>query len=311
MAALALVLARYTGQDDIAIGTANAGRNRPELETLVGLLVNMNVLRFDLSGDPTFGELIGRVARVIAEAHDHGEVPFAKVVERLRPPRDPSRNPLFQIAFGLVPGQLLQRVELPGVAGEIVAGDLVSAPFDIAINVLEAESAVTVQLEYAVDVFDRWRVVGLVGHLEAVLAAVAADAGLRVSQVGLLSAAERERVLAGWQGEVREYRRELVQVLVAEQAARTPGAEAVVFGDEVLSYAELEERAGAVAGVLGGLGVGAGDVVGVAECTAEQIAVAAAAARLQQAGRRLCRWIRRIRRSGWGGFWVIAGRGWR
>jgi nonribosomal peptide synthetase DhbF len=264
LAGFNVVLARYTGQEDIVIGTATGGRDRPELEPLIGLFTNMVVLRTDLSGDPTFGELLARVKEITLAAYDHEGAPFAKVVERLRPPRDPSRNPLFQIAFGLVPGQLLQRVELPGVAGEIVAGDLVSAPFDIAINVLEAESAVTVQLEYAVDVFDRWRVVGLVGHLEAVLAAVAVDAGLRVSQVGLLSAVERERVLAGWQGEVRGYRRELVHVLVAEQAARTPGAEAVVFGDEVLSYAELEERAGAVAGVLGGLGVGAGDVVGVA-----------------------------------------------
>ncbi len=262
MAALALVLARYTGQDDIVMGTANGGRNRPELETLVGLLVNMNVLRFDLSGDPTFGELIAQVARVTAEAHDHGEVPFAKVVERLRPPRDPSRNPLFQVAMDMRPGA--GTWESAGLRLRMTDIDPGTARFDLAINAVDEPDGLTLWVEYAVDVFDRWRVEGLVGHLEAVLGAVAADAGLRVSQVGLLPAGERERVLAGWQGEVREYRRELVHVLVAEQAARTPGAEAVVFGDEVLSYAELVARAGAVAGVLGGLGVGAGDVVGVA-----------------------------------------------
>ncbi|HLJ99327.1 MAG TPA: amino acid adenylation domain-containing protein [Streptosporangiaceae bacterium] len=264
MSAFNVVLARYTGQEDIVTGTAASGRDRTELEPIIGFFTTMVVLRCDLSGDPTFREVLTRVRDVTLAASEHQGVPFAKVVERVRPPRDPSRNPLFQVCFGLLPNQMLQRLEAPGLTGEIVTGEADTARFDIAINVLETDTSVTVQLEYASDLFDRWRMAGLAGHLEAVLGAVAADPGLRVSQVGLLSGAERERVLSGWQGEVRGYRRELVHALVAGQAAVTPDGVAVVFGGESLSYAELERRAGVVAGLLRGLGAGPGDVVGVA-----------------------------------------------
>jgi amino acid adenylation domain-containing protein len=268
MAALALVLARYTGQDEIVVGTTNDGRDRPELERLVGLLINMNVLRLDTSGDPTFSELIRRTGRVIGEARDHGEVPFAKVVERVRPSRDPSRNPLFQVAMDMRPGAGDR--QSAGVRMEMAGLDPGTSRFDIAISAVDEPSGpdgpggLTLWVEYASDLFDRWRMAGLAGHLEVVLGAVAADPGLRVSQVELLSRVERERVLAGWQGEVRGYRRELVHALVADQAAATPGGRAVVFREESLSYAELERRAGVVAGLLRGLGVGVGDVVGVA-----------------------------------------------
>jgi amino acid adenylation domain-containing protein len=264
MSAFNVVLARYTGQEDLVTGTATSGRDRAELEPIIGFFTNMVVLRTDLSGDPAFREVLTRVRDVTLAASEHQGVPFASVVERVRPPRDPARNPLFQVCFGLLPSQMLQRIEMPGLTGQIITGDMDSARFDIAINVLETGTSVTVQLEYASDLFDRWRMEGLARHLEAVLGAVAADPGLRVSQVGLLSPAERELVLDRWQGEVRGYRRELVHALVAGQAAATPGGEAVTFAGESLSYAELEQRAGIVAGVLRGLGAGAGDVAGVA-----------------------------------------------
>jgi nonribosomal peptide synthetase DhbF len=262
MAALAVVLARYTGQDDVAVGTANPGRDRPGLENLVGLLANMNVLRFGMSGNPSFGELIGRVARVTAAAREHGDVPFAKVVERLGVARDPSRNPLFQVAMDLRPGA--RAVESAGLRMELVRAGQGTSRFDVAITAVDEQDQLTLWVEYATDLFDRWRVEGLVRHLVRVLDGGTADPGVRVSQVDLLSPAERRLVLSEWQGERREYRRELVHVMIAEQAARTPEAPAVVFNGQTLTYGELERRAGVVAGLLAERGVAPGDVVAVA-----------------------------------------------
>jgi amino acid adenylation domain-containing protein len=263
MAAFNVVLARYTGQDQIVLGTATGGRERKEVEPLIGLFTNMVVLRTDLSGDPAFRDVLARAKEVTLAAYDHESVPFAKVVERLRPARDPSRNPLIQIAFGLVPSEMLQQLAMPGLTGEIVTGDQVTSRLDIAINVMESESAVTIQLEYATDLFDRARMERMVGHLVSVLREVAEDPGLRVSEAGLLSAAEREQVLSQWQGQPRPYRRELVHALVAEQAAATPDAAAVVFGDASLTYAELAGSARALARALRQRGVDRGDMVAV------------------------------------------------
>ncbi|HZR48716.1 MAG TPA: condensation domain-containing protein, partial [Streptosporangiaceae bacterium] len=180
VAALKAVLARWTGLDDIVIGTADSGRFRPELEPMVGCLINMMALRTDLSGDPSFAELASRVSAGLAEAMNHRGVPLDMIVERLNLPRDPSRNPLFQIAIDIQQAAAFEW-ELPGCVIEPVEGESTTSRFDMAINTYETPAGLAFRVEFAADLFDRSRVERLLGHLERVLRAVAADAGVRVS----------------------------------------------------------------------------------------------------------------------------------
>ena len=265
MAAFNVVMSRYTGQEDVVLGTATAGRELPELKGMVGFFTNMVVLRNDLSGDPTFAEILRRVRDVTLAAYAHQELPFEKVVERVAPRRDPSRNPLFQVAIGLLPPEpadeeaggsgLRMSVMTPGTGG---------SRFDIAINVAEYQDEMRVWMEYATDLFDEPRMWRMAGHFEQVLRAVAADPTARLSQLPVLTEAERQQVLHEWQGPVKEYRRVPIHQLIAEQAERAPEAVAAVCAGARLSYGELERRAGLLARYLRSRGVGREDVVGVA-----------------------------------------------
>jgi amino acid adenylation domain-containing protein len=264
-AAFCAVLARYSGQEDIAVGTTALGRDRPELEGLVGLFVNMVVLRADLSGDPSFAELLARVREVTLGAYDHQEVPFEKVVERVQPARDPSRNPLFQVGLQLL-GEATGggALSLPEVAVEAITADLGRARFDLSVTFSEGEEALGVLVEYSTELFGRPRVQRLVSHLRRVLEAVAAEPGLRLSQLPLLSGAEREELLALGRGPEPPYRRDPVHVVIAEVARRHPEVVAAVFEDAELTYAELDRRADRLARYLRASGVGHQDVVAVA-----------------------------------------------
>ncbi|HEX5495961.1 MAG TPA: amino acid adenylation domain-containing protein, partial [Mycobacteriales bacterium] len=260
-AAMTLLLCRYTGQEDIVTGTASAGRDHPQVEKLIGFFTNMVVLRNDLSGNPTFAELLARTRAVTVEAFDHQSAPYDQVVERLNPPRDLSRNPLFQVAMDLQPGGF--GFTLPGVQAELVGLEQGTARFDIAINVFEESDGLLVSAEYATDLFDHARMERMLGHFEQVLAAVVADPSVRLSRVRLLSPAERDQVLARWQGEVRDYPREPVHVQFARQARRDPDAVALVYRGKSVTYGELAGRAGLLARYLRSVGTGPGDVVGI------------------------------------------------
>ncbi|HET8680255.1 MAG TPA: amino acid adenylation domain-containing protein [Micromonosporaceae bacterium] len=266
MAAFNVVMSRYTGQEDVVIGTATAGRELPELKGMVGFFTNMVVLRTDLSGDPTFAEILRRARDVTLAAYAHQELPFEKVVERVAPRRDPSRNPLFQVAIGLMPPEpegaevgggsdLRVSMMTPGTGG---------SRFDIAINVAEHPDTLRVWMEYATDLFDEARMWRMAGHFEQVLRAVVADPELPLSRVPMLTGAERKQVLHEWQGPVKEYRRVPIHQLIAEQAEQAPEAVAAVCAGEQLRYGELERRAGLLARYLRSRGVGHSDVVGVA-----------------------------------------------
>ena len=263
VAALKAVLSRWTGLEDIVIGSADSGRFRPELEPMVGCLINMVALRTDLSGDPTFAELAGRVSAAIAEAMSHRGVPLEKIVERLHLPRDPSRNPLFQIAIDIQKEEAFGW-ELPGCVMQPVETGLGTSRFDMAINTYETSVGLAFRAEFATDLFDRSRVERLLGHVERVLRAVAGDPGLRVGELPLLGEEERLLVSQRWQGAVAEQPGEPVHVQVAARAAADPGAVAAVAGARSLSFGELDRLSGLVAGRLAAMGVVAGDVVAVA-----------------------------------------------
>ncbi|HEX5495661.1 MAG TPA: amino acid adenylation domain-containing protein, partial [Mycobacteriales bacterium] len=264
LAGFEVLLSRYTGQDDLVVGTATAGRNRPAYEALVGFFVNMVVLRADLSGNPSFADVLGRVREMTLDAYEHQDVPFEKVVEAVAPRRDASRNPLFQVAFGLLPPSGARTARFDGleVAPHVVNPG--TARFDLSVNVSETDEGLSLWLEYATDLFDQPRMVRLLDHFEQVLRAVVADPSVRLSRVPLLTDTESRAVLVDWQPVARPYRRELVHAMVVEQAERTPEAVAATFEGESISYAELEHRSGLLARHLRGLGVGPGDVVGIA-----------------------------------------------
>jgi amino acid adenylation domain-containing protein len=275
MTGFVVVLARYSGQDDVAVGTAVLGRSRPELEGLIGFFVNAVVVRSDVAGDPTLAELLGRVGEVVLEALDHQDVPFEKVVERVAPLRVAGRNPLFQVFLQLVAGGVVGRgLELAGVTVEPEVVDLGRSRFDLGVTVSEEVEGLGVSVEYATDVFDRWRVEGLVAHFERVLWALVDDVSVRVSQVELLSPGERAELVEAGCGRAVEVRARPLHVVVGERAAAVPDAVAVVFEGREMSYRELDRRAQQLAGLLRRRGVGPGEVVGVALERGPEVVVA-------------------------------------
>lgn len=262
-AGLAATLSRYTGATDIVAGTTSPGRTRPELEPMIGFFVNLVVLRTDLSGDPTFDEITARATRTVLDAMDHQDTPFDKVVEAVAAKRDPSRNPLFQVGLDLLSGALLD-FDFPGLTTEFLDIDIAAARFDIAINTYEEPDGLTLRIEYATDLFDHATIERFAGHLGRILDAGATQPKLRLSELSMIDAAERGALLALATGEQRAYRSGTLPELVGEVATRQPEAPAIVAGGEVVSYAELRDRAMALAHRLRELNVTPGATVGIA-----------------------------------------------
>ncbi|MEV0391014.1 non-ribosomal peptide synthase/polyketide synthase, partial [Nonomuraea sp. NPDC050643] len=266
-AALAVLLSRLGAGVDIPIGSTNAGRTDEALEELVGFFVNTLVLRADLSGDPTFLELLGQVQESSLAAFDHQDVPFERLVEELAPSRSMARHPLVQVMLNLQnTGEAA--LELPGVRAEGLPAGESAAKFDLEVLVGEvfdangASAGLRGSVVAAADLFDRGSVEVLVARLTRVLAAVTAEPRMRLSGVELLDDEERRRVLEEWNGTAGDVGASVVELFEA-QAVRTPGAVAVVCGGAEFSYGEVGERADRLARVLVSEGVGVESVVGV------------------------------------------------
>ena len=263
-AAYNLVLSRYSGQEDIPVGVPMLGRPEPELEAVVGLFINMVVLRSDLSGDPTFAELIERTADLNLDLYEHQEVPFHFVVDRVAPVRDPDRNPLFQVGMQILGGSNSgENLTLPDVETEFVPLASLGSRFDIAMNIIDNGTTLRAAAEYSSDMFDEWRIEAMLGHLETVIRTAAANPDLKLSQIPTVTAAEAEELLSVGRGEVVEYGQQPLHVAVAEVAARQPEATAVVCNGVELSYRELDRRAGQLARHLRAKGLRHGQVVAV------------------------------------------------
>lgn len=196
-AACNLVLSRYSGLEDIPTGIPMLGRPEPELEAVVGMFVNMVVLRSDLSGDPTFSELIARIAYGILDLYDHQEVSFNQVVDAVQPVRAPNRNPLFQVSLQLLGASTSgENLRMPEVVAEFVPETSLESRFDIALNLIDTGSSLRASVEYSSDMFDRWRMEAMLTHLEVVLRTAAANPGLPLSQIPIVTNAEAERLLS-------------------------------------------------------------------------------------------------------------------
>ncbi|GAA2061956.1 non-ribosomal peptide synthase/polyketide synthase [Catenulispora yoronensis] len=264
-AAWTALLSRYSGQDDVVVGTPVANRNRAEIEDLIGFFVNTLVLRTDLSGDPTFTDLVSRVRRTALAAYAHQDLPFEQLVDVLQPDRDRSRSPLFQVLFNYSALEGGTRESEPDARSESDAAlsGGVRAKFDLRLMFSDDDGALSAALEFSSALFDRSTVERMAGHLVSLLDAVAADAAVRVSELPLLTADERQD-LSGWNDTATPVPAAAgVHELIAAQAVERPDAPAVEFDDVSLTYAELDAASNRLARHLRTLGVGPEAVVGL------------------------------------------------
>ncbi|WP_081983465.1 non-ribosomal peptide synthetase [Streptacidiphilus albus] len=252
-----LLLSKYSGQEDIAVGTPIAGRNRAEIEDMIGFFVNTLVMRTDLSGDPTFTELLDRVKDTALGAYDHQDLPFERLVEELAPDRDLSRNPLFQTMFVLQNTPDTHAWDLPGLTVEPRTVTAPSAKFDLTLTVHDAAAGdLRASVEYRTDLFDQASVTRLVGHFRSLLAAATATPGAPLSELDMLTEPERQQLTVEWNRTAARYPdTATVHQLFEQRVASAPDAVAVHSPGTILTYRQVNERANQLAHHLRGLGV--------------------------------------------------------
>jgi amino acid adenylation domain-containing protein/non-ribosomal peptide synthase protein (TIGR01720 family) len=256
LAAFQTLLHRYTGQPDILVGTPIAGRTRPEVERLIGFFVNTLVLRADMRGGPSFRDLLTQVRHRAVAAYANQDLPFETLVDELALERDLSRTPLFQVMF-LLQTDALQSLRLQDLTVRQVETPIEAAKFDLTLYVSESGQGLNGSIEYNTDLFDASTIDGMCGHFETLLAGVAADPNCPVSELPLLSDAERRQLLVEWNDTRVEWPEdECLHELIEAQVRRSPDAVAVVAADRQLTYRELNRKANQLARCLRSLGVG-------------------------------------------------------
>ncbi|MBI4524347.1 MAG: amino acid adenylation domain-containing protein [Deltaproteobacteria bacterium] len=263
LAALQTLLHRYTGQDDIVVGSPIAGRNRLETEGLIGFFVNTLVFRTDLSGNPTFRELLHRVKEEALHAYEHQDLPFERLVEALNPDRDRGRTPLFQVMFAVqnVPRRAL---EMPGLVAAPIEIESLTAKFDLFAAFVERDQQQTMRIEYNTDLFDDATIRRMTVHFQTLLESVVANLHERISELPMLTEAEKHQLLVEWNDTEKEYPKDrCIHELFEEQVKRTPEAVAVVFEGQELSYRDLNAKANRLAHHLRRRGVGPETLVAI------------------------------------------------
>ncbi|MEU0149801.1 amino acid adenylation domain-containing protein [Streptomyces sp. NPDC006288] len=280
LAAFQVLLSRYTGSGDIAVGTPVSGRDRPETEEMLGLFLNTLVLRTDLSGDPGFAEVLTRLREGALDDYGHQEVPFERLVNALAPERDPSRTPLFATMF-LWEGAGGQDAARTGDSAEgtltvdpTAVGET-TAKFDLTLSLTERpDGSLSGGLNYATALFDPATAERMAGHFTRLLASAVADPDAPVTGLELMSEPERQQVLHDWNDTATRFPGGTLHGMFEAQAAATPQAVAVTDEAGELSYAELDRRANAVAAELLALGAGPGTVTGVCLDRSRELLVA-------------------------------------
>ncbi|HEX2207305.1 MAG TPA: amino acid adenylation domain-containing protein [Longimicrobium sp.] len=273
LGAFQLLMARWSGQDDVVVGSPVAGRGRAETEGMIGLFVNTLALRTDLSGDPHFREVIRRVRQAALGAFAHQELPFERLVDELKVERSLSRHPLFQVAFSVQqPGEF---PPFGPVATRLEPGENGTAKFDLAVSVEPEGDGFVGGIQYAADLFDHGTAERMGEHFTALVALLVADPDRPVSRLpGLLRGEERRRVLEEWSGVDHPYPPRPIHHLLAEQAARAPDAPALRFRGRTVTYGELDESANRLAHHLAARGTGRECVVGVVAERAPETVIA-------------------------------------
>jgi amino acid adenylation domain-containing protein len=262
LAAFQTMLGRFANQDDVVVGTPIANRTRRETEDLIGFFVNTLVMRTDLSGNPSFRELLGRVREVALQAYAHQDVPFEKLVEELKPERSLGHMPLFQVLFAAqnAPNSGLT---LPALELQEFSIDIQTAKFDLSLYTDESSEGLRLIFEYNTDLFDAATIERMSRNFETLLAGIVANPDQRLGNLPLLDEAERHQLLVEWTDTRVDYPFRCIHELFEEQATKTPDDVAVIFEAEQITFKELDQRANQLAHYLQRHGVGPETVVAI------------------------------------------------
>jgi surfactin family lipopeptide synthetase A len=260
LAAFKTLLYRYTEQEDIVVGTVSAGRNRPEIEGLIGFFLNTLVLRTDMSGSPSFRQLLGRVREITLGAYAHEDLPFEKLIQTLQPDRNLSHNPLFQVAFVLEPpmpslncGWTMSQLDI----------QTDTAKLDLTLELDERPEGIIGRFEYNTDLFEASTISRMIGNFQTLLEGIVADPDKRLWELPLLTVAQQQQLVALNNTKADYPLEACIHQLFEAQVERTPDAVAVVFENEQLTYRELNRRANQLAHHLQKLGVQPEMLVGI------------------------------------------------
>ncbi|MEH2311073.1 MAG: amino acid adenylation domain-containing protein [Nostoc sp.] len=256
------LLHRYTGSDDIVVGTPLANRDRLELEGLIGFFVNTLVLRTDLSGNPSFQQLLSRVRQLTLQAYTHPDLPFEELVKTLQPQRDLSHTPLFQVMF-VLENAPISEVELTGLTLSPLATEKTTAKFDLTLFIKNTPSGLIAIWQYNTDLFDPCTIKRMAGHFVTLLESIVTNPQQQISQLPLLTQVEQQQLLVWNNTQVDYPRDQSIHQLFEEQVGRTPDAVAVEFGNQQLTYHQLNCYANQLAHYLKSLGVKADVLVGL------------------------------------------------
>lgn len=256
-AALDTLIYRYTGNDDVLVGIPLADRDLPSLQSVVGYLLRVHVLRSRLSGEMTFRDLLKQVQKAALQLYLHRAVPFDQVVQKLQPVRNQSYTPVFQVMLNWRDrDQMLPFIGLEGLAIDSLMAAAATTKFDLLFVATDIGDEIWLELEFNTDIFERDRMTRMLGHYQTLLESVAADNALPLAEIPLLKANERQQVLYDWNDTRAEFPNDrCVHQLFEDQVKRTPDAPAVFFEGSSLSYAELNRRANQLAHYLRDLGV--------------------------------------------------------
>ncbi|AVO54972.1 non-ribosomal peptide synthase/polyketide synthase [Ectopseudomonas mendocina] len=275
LASFQTLLHRYSGQSDIRVGVPIANRTRVETERLIGFFVNTQVLKAEFDLNTRFDALLQQVKRTALEAQAHQDLPFEQLVEALQPQRSLSHSPLFQVMYNHQSAGKDATLELPELCVEVLGRSSATAQFDLTLDTYESGDGLSASLIYATSLFERETVERLALHWRNLLEAICREAGQRVGELALLAPVELDLLLERWDQSGLDYPKQpFVHQLISEQARRVPEAIAVLFGEQRLSYAELDSQANRMAQRLVELGVGPEVRVAIAMRRSAEIMVA-------------------------------------
>jgi amino acid adenylation domain-containing protein len=262
LAAFKVLLYRYSGQSDILIGSPIANRNRAEIEGLIGFFANTLVLRTDLSGNPTFQQLLGRVRETALGAYAHQDLPFERLVDELRLPRDLSHNPLFQVLF-VLQNSPVQAETLPDLTLKVQENENHAAKFDLSLAFSLSKQGLLGKIEYRADRFAHSAIARMAEHLQILLEGIVAHPQQPITELPLLTSSEQQTLLTDWNDTKTAYATQCIHHWIEAQVEQTPEAIALTFDDQHLTYQELNARANQLAHYLQTLGVTPDSLVGL------------------------------------------------
>jgi amino acid adenylation domain-containing protein len=263
LAAVYVLLWRYTGDEDILVGTPVAGRSEARFENLVGLFVNTLVVRGDCSGNPSFLEMLRRTCAAALDAFDHQDAPFEKLIEALNPTRSQSYSPLFQVMF-VFHNAPKQRLGLPGLTLQELEFDSGTAKFDLSIEVTEQDGALDFRIEYCTALFKRHTIFHLTRHLETLLKSIGNNPDGPIADLPILDEESRNQLVLGFNSTTAQYHRNTrIEELFAQQVAQTPHRIALIEDRSMVTYESLSKKANAIANQLTQLGLSQQQPVGV------------------------------------------------